>query len=122
MTSGFEWNAGRRMTRRDLVVRGMSLAAAGGLLAACGGEEDSAPTEGGEGGGGDAKGVDEARSSVAKWEKAPSEFEAPGPEFDATAARGRTVWAVLILSIPFAQINAAGYEEALTAAGIELVK
>lgn len=110
------------MTRRDLVVRGMSLAAAGGLLAACGGEEDSAPTEGGEGGGGDAKGVDEARSSVAKWEKAPSEFEAPGPEFDATAARGRTVWAVLILSIPFAQINAAGYEEALTAAGIELVK
>ncbi len=106
------------ITRSSFLKR--SLAAAGGLVvigeAGCGSSTHSASSS--ASGPGE---VSAARGLVAAAEQPPSRFVPPGPPFTAAKARGKTAYAVMILSIPFAQINRAGYQAGLTRAGMKLV-
>lgn len=107
------------ITRKRFLQRG--LLAAGGLAlfaeAGCGSSSDSSGSDTTSASGAAAK----AKQLLAAAEKPPSAFEAPGPAFDASKARGKTAHAVMILSIPFAQINKTGYQAGLDAAGVKLV-
>lgn len=105
------------INRRQLLAGGLGLAATGGLFAASRWGVDKAAAAAGAVAGG----VPDAKTLVAKWERPPTVFQPPGPAFDASRAKGKTVWGVFILSIPFAQINKAGYEAGLKAAGVKLV-
>jgi ribose transport system substrate-binding protein len=66
-------------------------------------------------------GVDEAMSLVSQWSQPHTSFDPPGPAFDASGARGKTVWVIEILSIPFAQLNVQGAKEAFDQAGVNMV-
>jgi ribose transport system substrate-binding protein len=66
-------------------------------------------------------GVDEAQQLVSQWAQPHTSFDPPGPAFDASGARGKTVWVIEILSIPFAQLNVQGAQEAFDKAGVKMV-
>lgn len=87
-------SAHTRMLRMGFIAASAVAALA---VTACGGSESdsTASTTSGS----SAK-VAEAKQLVAAAEKAPTTFEAPGPAFDASKARGKSAWMVASLSIP----------------------
>jgi ribose transport system substrate-binding protein len=98
-------------------------------VAACGssGSSDSTASEAGtseagaEEGGGEASsaGVKAAEEEVEELRGETTKFTPPGPEFDASAAAGGTVWYIPVSAeIPVLAIEAKGMEEAATAAGM----
>lgn len=97
------------------------LAAVVALTAGCGSSSDdstsstSATSGGGSSAGSD--GVAEAKKIVAKLSQ-PVQWESPGPAFDASKAKGKTVWFVPIdLSIPFIQGIVKGMKDGLGTVG-----
>lgn len=68
-----------------------------------------------------AGGVSEAKVLVAKDQGKLSTFKAPGPAFDGTAARGKSVWLITQLAtIPFNNTVIQGFSEAAKAAGVKV--
>src|SRR5579883_64098 len=66
-------------------------------------------------------GVATAKALVRK-EEAPQEWKKPGPAFDASKAKGKTVWYIsLSLSIPFQQNILKGVQDAMAATGNKVV-
>jgi ribose transport system substrate-binding protein len=114
---------GARHTRRDLLIRGAQYAGAVGIgsaaLAACGSDSGSASGSGGAGASSAALKELQARLDAAK---AMPKFTAPGPPFDVSAARGKTVFYVsLDNSIPIVRVLVDAVTEASKAAGVELI-
>jgi ribose transport system substrate-binding protein len=67
-----------------------------------------------------AGGLAGAEKSVAAGQKPNQGFEAPGPAFDASSVRGKNIWVITFLSVPFAQQNVQGLKEAAAAAGAKV--
>ena len=108
------------ITRKGFIHRGLAVAGALTLLgeAGCGSSSSSSTSSNAT----DTAGASgKAKPLVAAAAAPPKRFEAPGPAFDSSKAKGKTAYAVMILSIPFAQINKDGYEAGLKAAGLKLV-
>ncbi len=93
------------------------------------GADTTASTAGGEGGGqtevseesgGESSaGVKAAEEEVEELRNEITEFTPPGPEFDASAAKGGTVWYIPVSAeIPVLAIESKGMEEAAKAAGM----
>jgi ribose transport system substrate-binding protein len=106
----------RPITRRRLVEGGLVVAAGAMVGGSAWARAASAATEQLR-----VAPVPTAKKLVAFWEKPPSSFTPPGPAFDASKTKGKTVYGILLLAVPFAQINKAGYEAGLNAAGVKLV-
>jgi ribose transport system substrate-binding protein len=47
-------------------------------------------------------------------------FTTPGPAFDASKVRGKNIWVITFLSVPFAQQSVQGLQEAAAAAGAKV--
>jgi len=91
-------------------------------LAGCGGDDDGAeqPTSAKGGGAPDAN-VAEAQKLVEEAAAVP-EFEAPGPAFDATKAKGKLIFSVpLNSSIPTAELKKRTYEKLADQVGFRFV-
>lgn len=65
----------------------------------------------------DANGLARAKAAVHDGTQQNQGFQAPGPAFDAAKLRGKKVWVITVLSVPFAQQNVAGLKEAAAAVG-----
>lgn len=66
-------------------------------------------------------GIAAATAVVASSSKPDTSFVAPGPSFDATKVKGKTIYLIAPLSIPFVQEELAGIKEAVAVAGATLV-
>jgi ribose transport system substrate-binding protein len=127
---------GSRARRRLLALLLMALLAV--VVTACGSSDSSTESTGGgattaaegegteaadvseeeEAGGGSA-GVEAAEKEVEELRAETTEFTPPGPEFDASAAQGGTVWYIPVSAeIPVLAIESKGMEEAAQAAGM----
>ena len=98
-------------------------AAAALLLAACGGSSSPSGASGTTG----TSGVSAAARSTAQADltrgEQPPAFTAPGPSFDASAAKGKTLWVIDILSsIPLVQVTDEAAKSALQLVGAKLVR
>ncbi|WP_259313578.1 sugar ABC transporter substrate-binding protein [Capillimicrobium parvum] len=102
----------------------MSVVAVAAMLAGCGGGDSSTTATGGAGTsatGTQNAALDEARTSLDQL-RAPVQFKAPGPAFDAGGLTGKTVYAIVPgLSFPFVQSVVQGEKEAAEALGMNLV-
>jgi ribose transport system substrate-binding protein len=67
-----------------------------------------------------AGGLAAATKSVAAGENPNEGFQAPGPAFDASKLRGKSIWVITFLSVPFAQQNVQGLKEAAAAVGAKV--
>lgn len=65
----------------------------------------------------DANGLARAVAAVRDGTQPNQGFQAPGPAFDAAQLRGKKIWVITFLSVPFAQQNVTGLEEAAAAIG-----
>ena len=88
-----------------------------------GGDEASAGAEGASAGGGCPNGVkDELKAKLDEYRAVPK-FEAPGPAFDASKAKGKKIFNIPLLSTDtFNQIVDKASGEAAKAAGVEFVQ
>jgi ribose transport system substrate-binding protein len=114
-------SAHRRLGRRR--ARLACWLASGALLmlvvAGCGSSDNKAATAsaGGANASADAKGVTEAKQIVADAMK-PEKWVSPGPSFDASAARGKTVWYIAVAyNVPILQTLKKNLEEGLASVG-----
>lgn len=118
---------------RYRMIVGAALAAVVGLSAACSSSGSSgnsagptAPASAGTGSGsgsaGASAGVTAAAEAVAAAEK-PQTFKDPGPAFDPSAAKGKTLWIIDVASsIPLTQVTDAATKEALGLFGAKVVR
>jgi ribose transport system substrate-binding protein len=106
------------LRRRRLVTRALLLSLSAAAIAAASGCGDDDATGSGEAA--DSGGLDRAKASVVEGEKPNEGFEAPGPAFDASELRGKSIWVITFLSVPFAQQNVQGLEEAAEEVGAEV--
>lgn len=84
------------------------------LAAACGGGSTSSNTSGGT----TAANVAEAKSLVTKAEQPISSWQPAGGKFDASKAKGKTIWYIsLSLTIPFEQFVLQGIQQGAALAG-----
>jgi ribose transport system substrate-binding protein len=101
------------------------LAAAGGFAllgeAGCGSSSSLSSSSSATNTGATSGAASKAQALVAAAARPSTTFVAPGPAFSAAKAQGKTAYAVMILSIPFAQVNKTGYQDGLKAAGVKLV-
>jgi ribose transport system substrate-binding protein len=115
------------ITRRRLLVRGAQYASVLGLgstaLAACGSDDDAASS-----GGGSSAASQTSNAAIKELQarldaaKAMPKFAPPGPAFDASGARGKTVFYLsLDNAIPIVRVLVDSVTEAAKAAGVELV-
>ena len=65
----------------------------------------------------DAAGLARAQAEVHSGVKQNQGFQAPGPVIGATTLRGKKIWVITFLSVPFAQQSVKGLTEAATAVG-----
>jgi ribose transport system substrate-binding protein len=84
------------------------------LLAACG--SGSSKTAGSSATSGSA-GLVKAQANVDAATKGNTGFPSPGAIFDASKTRGKKIWVITFLSVPFAQQSVDGLKEAATAVG-----
>ncbi len=112
------------LTRRFLTLVVAVCAAFGSAaIAGCGNEENAA--SGAKSGSGEAapaagSGVDEAKKLIAPVQEE-VEWQAPGPEFDATKAAGKSVWYIAPpLAIPFVKTLTDGFVDAVEEAGAKV--
>ena len=88
------------------------------LAAACGGSSGGGNT----GGGTTEDNISEAQSLVTKAEKPISSWQPAGSKFDATKAKGKTIWYIsLSLTIPFEQFVLQGMQQGAALAGAKTV-
>ncbi len=105
--------------RRAARFAGLFLLPAALFVAACGSTSSSSSTSG-SGGTGASSGVAEAQQLVTQAKK-PSTFVAPGPSFDASAAKGKLIFLIGDdNSVPFNAITLKGLKAGVTAAGARL--
>jgi ribose transport system substrate-binding protein len=60
--------------------------------------------------------VSQAKAAIAAAEKPGGKFRVPGPAFNARSVRGKTIWALGDLAVPYFAQNAQGIKEAAAAA------
>jgi len=98
---------------------------AGALMATgCGSSDDDKSSQSSQGTKSSPKNpaVDAARAAVAEARRGPTGFEAGGPAFDVSKARGKTAYLIAAnLSIPFIKEIEEGTVEGLKAAGVKTV-
>jgi ribose transport system substrate-binding protein len=68
----------------------------------------------------DSTGLASAKASAAAAAKPNTGFTSPGAAFDATSLRGKKIWIITFLSVPFAQQNVQGFKEAAEAVGAQV--
>jgi ribose transport system substrate-binding protein len=103
--------AARIRTWTVLGLLALALAAAG--CGASSSETSSSSTAGSS----DSGGLTAAKTAAATGAKPNVGFTEPGPAFDASKVRGKKIWIITFLSVPFAQQNVQGFKEAATAVG-----
>jgi ribose transport system substrate-binding protein len=90
-------------------------------LAACGGSGDSSDGASASSSDGGSQELEAARKLVEAATKPPT-FEAPGPEFDASGAAGKTVFFdAALMNIDYTKAVTTATKEALTKAGVNLI-
>lgn len=65
----------------------------------------------------DPNGLARAVAAVTAGTQQDQGFQAPGPAINAAGLRGKKIWVITFLSVPFAQQNVAGLKEAAAAVG-----
>lgn len=91
------------------------------LVAGCGSSSSSSSSASSSGGQSASSGVEQAKQLVAQAEK-PINVSPPGKSFDASKARGKSIWFVSVnLSIPFEQYLFKGIQGAANAVGAKAV-
>jgi ribose transport system substrate-binding protein len=106
----------RRLARS---ARGPALATAACVIATAAAGCGSS-TSGGGSGAVNATGLASAKSSAAAAAKPNTGFTNPGAAFDASKLRGKKIWVITFLSVPFGQQNVQGLKEAAAAVGAKL--
>jgi ribose transport system substrate-binding protein len=101
-----------RATRFHRPLVAATIAGALAVVAGCGGSASSSGSTPG-----DAAGLSRATAAVHDATQPNQGFQAPGAAFDATTLRGKKIWVITFLSVPFAQQNVAGLKEAAAAVG-----
>jgi ribose transport system substrate-binding protein len=95
-------------------------------VAACGSDDKTSSDSGtssnaaGETASGGGEGVAEAAAAVKEAEATISQWKAPGPNYDASKAKGKSVWFITQQqSIPYNQAVIDGFEQGAEAAGVD---
>lgn len=109
--------------RRTFGVHGLTVSlAAVVVLGLAGCSEGSSPVAADSGGSSPAVDISAAKAAIEKAKAVPT-FTAPGPAFDASKAKGKTVLNISLNStVPFNQIVDAAMEDAGKAAGVKVVQ
>jgi ribose transport system substrate-binding protein len=113
MTDNLTSGANRvRLARLSLAT---SIAAALIATAAC--QSSSGNSGGSSGGSGGSAGLTAATAAVTAGQALDSGFAPPGPAFNAASLKGKNIWIITFMSVPFAQQNVQGFKEAAQAVG-----
>jgi ribose transport system substrate-binding protein len=67
-----------------------------------------------------AAGLSRAQKAVQVGEQPNTGFQAPGPAFGTSSLAGKKIWVITFLSVPFAQQNVQGIQEAAAAVGAKV--
>jgi ribose transport system substrate-binding protein len=112
ITNGSEARPRARWARRPLLAAAVGAAAI--VVAGCG----SAGSSGS--GAVDSAGLASANTEVTAAVKPNTGFTTPGAAFDATKLRGKKIWIITFLSVPFGAQNVEGFKEAAEAVGAKV--
>lgn len=106
----------RASTPLPLAAKFAAAAAAAVFVAACGGSNTSSPASSS---GGSSAGVAQAQAVVARESRPTTSFPPPGPPFNASSLRGKSVWYIpLSLSVPVFAISNGTLQTALSKVGL----